>query len=103
MKQIAAFVILLFTAAAFADDAPPVTAKQAVDLADQSLTDRGLRSTIYIESVSIQRVSMFSGKNYWFVKWSHPIPAINPKNREVGMKVNMDGTCARLVKEPGAQ
>lgn len=102
MKHIAALIALFFATTAFADDAPPVSAKQAVDLAEKTIAERGLGKTLYIESVTIQRLSMFSGKSYWFVKWSRTIPAINPKNREVGLKVNMDGSYVRLVKEPGA-
>lgn len=102
MKHIAALFVLFFAVTAFADDAPPISAKQAVDLAEKTIAERGLGGTIYIESVTLERVSMFNVKTYWFVKWSHSIPAMNPKNREVGLKVNMDGSYVRLVKEPGA-
>jgi hypothetical protein len=41
-------------------------------------------------------------KSYWFVAWSESVPGDKANQREVGVKVNMDGSAARLVKEPGA-
>jgi hypothetical protein len=79
---------------------PAVTARQALDIAEQSLRDRGLDHRLHVVSVALEKSSLMSGKAFWFVKWSEPIPASDPKNREVGVKVAMDGTATRLVKEP---
>jgi len=82
---------------------PPITARQALDIAEKNLAERGLDKKLYVVGVTLERTSMFSEKAYWLVKWSEPIPASNPSNREVGIKVNMDGSAVRLVKEPGAR
>jgi len=102
MKHIAALLALLFAATAFADNAAPaVTAHQALDAAEKNMNERGLGSQLYIESVTLKRDAMFSGGgNYWFIKWSHPIPATDPNKVEIGIKVRMDGTTTRLVKNP---
>jgi hypothetical protein len=78
-----------------------VSVREAVDIAEKSLNDRSLKGKIYIESVSLDKSSIIGGHTFWFVKWSASLPASDPKNREVGVKVYMDGTASRLVKKPG--
>jgi hypothetical protein len=105
MKSFVALVIALsFTPAICkgADAPPPVSARQAVAIAEESLANRGLEKEIYIQSVTLERATILKARSFWFVKWSHSLPASNPKNREIGVKVNMDGSAVRLVKEPGA-
>lgn len=103
MKTI--FCLLLFALAPLvpllADEAPPVSARQALDIAEKNLADRGLTKELYVYSVTLTQTSILNNQSYWFVKWSHPIPASNPRNREIGMKVTMEGVVTRLVKEPG--
>jgi hypothetical protein len=103
MKTILCLLLFTFAPLAplLADEAPPVTARQALDIAEKNLADRGLTKEIYIISVAIEQSSILNNKAYWFVKWSHPIAASNPRNREVGMKVTMEGVPTRLVKEAG--
>jgi len=99
MKHFAALFALLFAVTAFADDAAPaISAHQALDAAEKNMNERGLGKELYIESVTLKKDSMFNSENYWFVKWSHPIPATNPDKIEVGIKVRMDGRTTRLVK-----
>lgn len=81
---------------------PPVSAREAIAIAEKDLADRGLDKKLYVVSVTLERASMLNSRAHWFVKWSESIPASNPRNREVGVKVNMDRTAVRLVKEPGA-
>ena len=66
-----------------------------------TITDRGLDKEIYIESVSLAHAAIFGGDTYWVVKYSHPIPAEGPNQHEIGIKVNMDGTVRRIVKNLG--
>ncbi len=92
-----------FASSVFGADSPPsVSASEAIRIAEDSLAHRNLGKDLYILSVTLQRDSILSRNSFWFVKWSHSIPASNPKNREVGIKVKMDGTATILVKEPGA-
>jgi hypothetical protein len=104
MKTILAailFFVVAPLAPLLAEDAPLVSARQALDIAEKNLADRGLTKEIYVISVAIQQTSMLNNHPYWFVKWSHPIPASNPRDREIGMKVTMEGVPTRLVKEAG--
>jgi len=79
-----------------------MSAKQAIEIAEGSLATRGLQDKIFVAGVTYERATLLKSKSYWFVKWSQSIPASDPKNREIGVKVNMDGSATRLVKEPGA-
>lgn len=81
---------------------PKLPISKAISIAENALKSRQLEGTLFISSVSLERASFTSPEQYWVVKWDHTIPAQNPRNREVGMKIRMDGTSVRLVKEPGA-
>jgi len=86
-----------------AADAPPtISARQAITIAEESLARRGLEKEIYVQRVTLERTAVLKSPSFWFVKWSQSVPASDPKNREVGVKVTMDGNATRLVKEPGA-
>jgi hypothetical protein len=101
MKSIACILACLFASlTALRAGAPPITAREALNIAEKNLAERGLDKKLFVTGVTLERDSMFNGKSYWFVKWSEPLPANNPNNREVGIKVNMDGSAVRLVKEP---
>lgn len=102
MKSASASLALLLTLAVSSALAgtPPVSARQALDIAEKNLAGRGLAPRLYVAGVTLERASVFGQPAYWFVKWSEPIPASNPDNREVGIKVRMDGSATRLVKEP---
>ena len=102
MKYVAALIALLFTVTAFADEAaPPVSARQALDSAEKDMNERGLGKQVFVESVTLMRPPIFGGETFWFIKWSHPIPASAPGTREYGIKVRMDGRTTRLVKKVG--
>lgn len=98
MKHLAALVILFFAVSAFAGDAPPVSARQALDAAEKSMSERGLDKDIYVASVSMTHSSMFGGESFWLVKYSHPIPADESNQQEIGIKVAMNGAVSRYVK-----
>jgi hypothetical protein len=98
---ICSLALLALTPLAALADAPPVSAKQALEIAEKSLKERNLSASVYIESLQMDHSSMMGGHQFWFVKWSKTLPASNPRNKEVGIKVYMDGHAVRLVKEPG--
>lgn len=83
-------------------DAPQLPLSKAVAIAEQSLKERDLRDKVYIQSASLEKRSITNRESYWFIQWDRSLPAVNPRNREIGMKIRMDGTSVRLVKEPGA-
>lgn len=90
--------LLLVSTAAFADNAPAISVHQALDLAEANMKERDLGKVVYIESVTLTRPALFGGETFWFIKWSHPIPATDPNKHEIGIKVRMDGRTTRLVK-----
>lgn len=102
MKHFIALVFLCCLALpAFADNPPKLSARQALDAAQKTITDRGLDKEIYIASVSLTTATFLGGETFWVVKYSHPIPAEKPNQHETGIKVRMDGTVTRLVKTLG--
>jgi hypothetical protein len=86
------------TLAAFA--APAVGIDKAVELAQQSLRERGFADRVYIVSATLERDSVMSAKRHWFVRWSESLPRAERK-REIGVEVGMDGSVVILVKAPG--
>jgi len=98
MRYLAALAALLLVSTAFASDGPAITLHQALDLAEANMKERDLGKVIYVESVTLVRPAIFGGETYWFIKWSHPIPATDPNKHEIGIKVRMDGRTTRLVK-----
>ncbi|MEA3189387.1 MAG: hypothetical protein QOD99_3217 [Chthoniobacter sp.] len=101
MKRITMLgIVLCSTSSLFAADRPAISARQALEIAENDLTSRNLTPKLYVVSLSLERPSMFGGATYWMAKWSEAIPASKPENREIGLKVKMDGTPVRLVKEP---
>lgn len=100
MKHILLFLFTICTLGISAmAGAPEVPISKAATIAENSLKERQLEGRIYIDSITLTRSTLTSRKTYWLIKWNQSIPAMNPQNREIGMKVNMDGSYVRLVKE----
>src|SRR5262249_51839102 len=96
------FTLLAFlTAATLAQAVPQVTIDQAAALAQKDLKDRGLDSKIYVQSLHLDREAIVSKGLHWTAIWSEGIPGENRK-KEVGMRINMDGTTVHLVEGPGS-
>jgi len=69
MKRAFLFASLLAIHTSFAADAPPpVSAKQAISIAEQSLATRGLEKELFVASVTLERESVLKAKSFWFVK-----------------------------------
>ena len=83
-----------------ADDRPAVSIQQAADLAEKAKALRENGSTVFIESLTLQRTGIIHGKTVWVAKWSGKLPANNPRDREVGVEISMDGTVKHIVKGP---
>ena len=101
MKLLVALVSLFFAVAAFADDIPAFSVRQALDAAEKNMSERGLPKEIYVASVTLSHATMFGGETYWLVKYSHPIPGEGPNQQEIGVKVRMNGSVTRLIKNLG--
>lgn len=101
MKRLTLLTIVFCAATPlFADERPAISVRQALDIAEKDLASRGLTEKLYVVSATLEHGSMFGGASFWLLKWNEAIPASKPENREIGMKVRMDGTPVRLVKEP---
>jgi hypothetical protein len=101
MKHLVALVALFFAVAAFADEIPAISARQALDAAEKSMSDRGFAKDVFVASVALTHSTVFGGETYWLVKYSHPIPAEAENQHEIGLKVRMNGSVTRLVKTLG--
>ncbi len=82
--------------AAPAENAPRVDALQVAKLATSYLATHG-RSAPYIVSILLEKDAIFSGGSSWVVRWSQPILADG--NREIGMRVKLDGTVSYIVED----
>jgi hypothetical protein len=91
-------LVTFIAVTASANARPAVSARQALELAEKSLAERGLAKTIYVDSVTLDHTALKGGETFWFVRWSESIPAQTEGRREVGIKVSMDRTVVRLVK-----
>jgi hypothetical protein len=91
-------IALAFAATCIAADAPKIDAVRAAKIATDYLAQLGPNAP-HIVSVTLDRDAIIRGKISWIVRWSRSIPAEG--DQEVGLRVNMDGSTARLVKEKG--
>ena len=69
-------------------------------LAQKELKDRGLAAHIYVFSLVMQPDGVMNKEMHWYAAWSEAIPGDNHK-KEVGMRINMDGSTIRVVEGPG--
>ena len=83
-----------------AEDKPTLSILEAVNLAEKAKSLRENGDTVFIESLALQRTSVFNGKVVWIAKWSGKLPANDPRNREVGVEISMDGHVKHIVKGP---
>jgi hypothetical protein len=74
---------------------PPLPIDQALKLAQEHLSSRGLAGQHYIGSLTIESSALTGGKTYWFARWVPSIP--NQKSSESGLRINMDGSLVRLT------
>ncbi|HEV7403191.1 MAG TPA: hypothetical protein VGO11_09705 [Chthoniobacteraceae bacterium] len=77
---------------------PAISAKRALELAEEALAAKNAGDNVFIQSVALQRTSLVSGKPVWTVSWSENLPASKPGSVEVGVEIRMDGSVVHLVK-----
>jgi hypothetical protein len=103
MKKI--IVIALLCCAPFArvkagEPVPAVSIRQAIEIAEREKTVRPDSDRVFIASVELQRVSMLNARQVWIVKWSGPLAANKPQDRDIGLQIFMDGSVKHIVKGP---
>ena len=89
----AAAILACASASAFAQ-APKVDAVKAARLATDYLATLGANAP-HIVSVTLEQSALLSGSQSWVIRWSTPV--MDNGNREIGVRVKMDGSVAHLV------
>jgi hypothetical protein len=87
---------LLVFPTARADDAPRINALHVAKLASDYLATQG-RGAPHVVSIVLGKDAIYGGTTSWIVRWSHPILADG--NKEVGMRVRLDGSVSYLVDD----
>jgi len=101
--SILALLIALQTPLALADDTPAISIRQALDLAEKAKAVRENSDKVYILSIALERTSIIGGKPVWIAKWSGPLPANDPRDRDIGVQIFMDGSVRHIVKGQSAK
>jgi len=83
-----------------AEDAPRVDALHVAKLAADYLATHG-RDAPYVVSIVLEKDALLVGKTSWVVRWSRPLLADG--NREVGMRVKLDGSVSYIVEDKSGQ
>ena len=78
-----------------ADNAPALPIDQALKIAQDHLQKGGVDRAIV--GLTLEQATFRS--SYWYAKWSAPIED-GPK-KEIGLRIDMDGTVTRFVTGPG--
>ena len=94
-----AFGALAFLPTAQAEDAPRMDALRVAKLASDYLATHG-KEAPYIVSVALEKDALLNGKTSWIVRFSRPLLADG--NKEVGMRVKLDGSVSYLVDDKAA-
>ena len=79
---------------ASADERPRLDAVRAAKIASDYLASQGANGP-FVVSVTLEKSALLHGESSWVARWSRAISADG--DQEVGLRVNLDGTTARLV------
>jgi hypothetical protein len=79
--------------------APAVDAARAAKIATDYLNGLGGRAP-HIVSMTLESSALVKGTQSWVVRWSSAIDAED--QREIGLRVRMDGSVARLMEDKTA-
>ncbi len=88
----------LFTTARGENPVPALPIREAIDIAEKARSVRESGDKVYIASITLERPTPTSRRQVWTVRWSAPLIANDPMNREIGVEIAMDGSVKRLVK-----
>ena len=79
-----------------AENAPGIDAFRVAKIATDYLATHG-RSAPHVVSIVLESEALMGGKTSWIVRFSRPILADG--NKEVGMRVKLDGSVSYLVED----
>ena len=91
-----ALAVLASLAAAQAQNAPRIDALHVAKVAADYLATHG-KDAPYVTSIALESDALIGGKTSWIVRWSHPILADG--NKEVGLRVKLDGSVSYLIAD----
>jgi hypothetical protein len=77
-------------------EAPKLDAARATRIATDYLASLGAAAP-HIVSVTLEKGALVNGTQSWVIRWSEPV--MDKGNREIGMRVKMDGSTAYLVED----
>lgn len=89
---------LAFLSAARAENAPRIDALHVAKVASAYLATHG-KNAPHVVSIALEQDALLGGKTSWIVRWSRPL--LTDGNKEVGMRVNLDGSVSYLVDDKG--
>ena len=87
---------LAFLPSAQAQSAPRIDALQVAKIATDYLATHG-KGAPHVVSIALEMDALMGGKTSWIVRWSRPL--IADGNKEVGMRVKLDGSVSYLVED----
>jgi hypothetical protein len=91
-----AFLAVSLGACALAGDGPALDAARAARLATDYLAQLGPNAP-HIVSLTLEKSGIVRGKTSWVARWSRTVEVNG--DRELGLRVNLDGTTVRLVED----
>lgn len=86
----------VFLQSANAENAPRLDALHVAKVATDYLATHG-RNAPHIVSISLESDAFIGGKISWIVRFSHAL--LTDGNREVGMRVKLDGSVSYLTED----
>ncbi len=96
-----ALIASAFLQSARSADTPRIDALHVAKVATDYLATQG-RNAPHIVSISLESDALFGGKNSWIVRFSHAL--LTDGNREIGMRVRLDGSVSYLTEDkPGTK
>jgi len=81
---------------AIADNRPALDAVRAAKIATDYLSRLGPGAP-HIVSLTLEKSAIIRGRTSWIARWSRTVE--NEGDRELGLRVNLDGTSVRLVED----
>ena len=82
------------TFSCMAADAPAIGVEKAAKIGADYLAGQKAGGN-YIVSVTLESTALVGGTRSWMVRWAAPLRADG--NNEIGLRVKMDGSVARVV------
>ena len=91
-----ALAVLANLPAAQAENAPRIDALHVAKVAADYLATHG-KDAPYVVSITLEADAILSPKSSWIVRFSRPVLADG--NKEVGMRVKLDGSVSYLIED----